>query len=354
MRDCVGIAVFWSGRTRRTLRHNRVHRRPSSISRFCEGFEDCPHLKSLGCCWTSMRFWLWFAITKVDGAEMIPDLDIDVLRVVLTIAETGRFTSAARLLNRTQAAVSAQVKRLEDQIGVRVFDREPRGARLTREGEQFIRYAREIVAINETAVGHFLKRRPPEQIRIGVPEGYAVPFLSDAIATMSRDALDAHLDVKCDHSPALLQRLDSGELDLVVATRQPDRQDGYVVTEAPLVWVSSQAFTQPVDKPVPLALYPPGICVHRSVALDTLAAHQVAWNITLTSSHLESLLVPVMAGRALTVLTRFALRDGLLEFPHNAGLPLLPSSAIVLHSAKSLGSSAARLKDILLSNGHAS
>ena len=64
------------------------------------------------------------------------NIDTSLLRAFVAAAETGGMTSAARLVGLTQAAVSQQVKRLEDAFGRRLFERDRRGLRLTPSGER--------------------------------------------------------------------------------------------------------------------------------------------------------------------------------------------------------------------------
>ena len=64
-----------------------------------------------------------------------PDLDIDLLRCFATVAELGGFTAAGSSLGLTQSAISLKVKRLEDVVGRRVFERTSRKLSLTQEGE---------------------------------------------------------------------------------------------------------------------------------------------------------------------------------------------------------------------------
>src|SRR3712207_7286053 len=82
----------------------------------------------------------------------IPDLDLDLLRCFVTVAERGGFTAAGTALGLTQSAVSLKVKRLEELVRRRVFERTSRSIALTRDGETLLAYARRILALNDEAV----------------------------------------------------------------------------------------------------------------------------------------------------------------------------------------------------------
>ena len=78
---------------------------------------------------------------------MMQPLDSDLMRSFLAVADSGSVTAAAERLFRTQSAVSLQVKRLEQNLGQPLFDRQARGVVLTPRGEQLVPYARRVVAL---------------------------------------------------------------------------------------------------------------------------------------------------------------------------------------------------------------
>jgi DNA-binding transcriptional LysR family regulator len=289
---------------------------------------------------------------QMDVFYMNGSLDIDVLRAVLAVAETGGFTAAAKKLYRTQAAISGQIKRLEGQLGTRVFTRNSRVVQLTSDGEKFIGFARSMVCLNERALLHFSKKGPQERIRVGVPEGYAVKFLSPAVAQFLAEGFVANIEVECNHSPALLERLDTGKLDLVIATEQSGRRDGEILAQIPLAWIGNGKFEHKDDRELPLALYPAGLCAHRTIAVQMLDRHRIPWRIAMTSSHLESLLAPVRAGLALTVLPLDPLPNEVFEHPLHPRLPLLPSTGVTLHASRWLSRSGAKLRAMVLAIPH--
>ena len=71
-----------------------------------------------------------------------PDLELDLLRAFVAVAETGSFTAAADVVHRSQSAVSQKVLRLEEILGRRVFDRTSRTLGLTPDGERLLVAAR--------------------------------------------------------------------------------------------------------------------------------------------------------------------------------------------------------------------
>ena len=97
------------------------------------------------------------------------NLDLTALRSFVAVADAGGVTRAAGLLNLTQSAVSMQIKRLEEALGLTLLDRSRRGVALTAEGEQLLRYARRMVALNDEAVARMTANEYEGEITLGVP-----------------------------------------------------------------------------------------------------------------------------------------------------------------------------------------
>src|SRR5438874_807945 len=138
------------------------------------------------------------------------NLDIDLLRTFAAVADSGSFTGAAQVVARTQSAVSMQVKRLEEALGRRVFERSSRALALTHEGEVLLDYARRMLALNDESVRRLAQPEIAGKVRLGVTE-YFVP--NELPAILARFAL-AHpavqLDVRMGLSRELRQDLAAG------------------------------------------------------------------------------------------------------------------------------------------------
>ena len=80
--------------------------------------------------------FLMVCITEIHQLSAYPSIDTDVLRTFVAIADQGGFTRAGEMVNRTQSAVSMQMKRLEEDVLQRqLFERDGRQVRLTAEGQ---------------------------------------------------------------------------------------------------------------------------------------------------------------------------------------------------------------------------
>jgi DNA-binding transcriptional LysR family regulator len=143
---------------------------------------------------------------------MMPHLDVDQLKTFLAIVDSGSFTRAAEEVNKTQSAVSMQMKRLEEQLGRPLFSKDGRGTKFTRDGERLIDYARRIVALSDEAVSAFTKPDITGTVRFGTPDDYAEFFLPVILGRFARTHPQVTVDVECVPSSELMGRTARGEM----------------------------------------------------------------------------------------------------------------------------------------------
>src|SRR5476651_1716311 len=107
-----------------------------------------------------------------------PSIDTELLRTFVAIADEGGFTRAGEVVNRTQSAVSMQMKRLEDDIVQRpLFQKDGRTMSLTVEGQVLLGYARRILKLHSEVFNTLREPHMVGVVRIGVPDDYVMRFL---------------------------------------------------------------------------------------------------------------------------------------------------------------------------------
>src|SRR5579872_262334 len=169
-------------------------------------------------------------------------LDTDQLRSFLAIVDTGSFTRAAERVNKTQSAVSMHIRRLEDQLGVALFIKQGRGARLSEEGERLIEYARRIVQTEASALAALSRNGLSGRIRFGTPDDYAEFFLADILTRFCRRHPLVEISVLCESSVSLAAQVRARALDLALVTDMEGVENVEVIREDPLAWVASKHF----------------------------------------------------------------------------------------------------------------
>lgn len=283
------------------------------------------------------------------GVGRLVDLELDLIRAFVTIAEAGGFTRAAERLGRTQSAVSLQVRRLEDRLRVQLFERAPRGISLTAAGEALLPQARRLLRINDEIVAGLEGGDVEGQVRFGAPEDIATNYLSDILADFSRAHPKVSLEVVCDFTLNLQARFEQGALDLALIKREPAGPDvGVRVWREPLVWAAADREVLERGPVLGLLLAPPPD-VYRRRALTALEAVGRPYRVAYTSPSLAGLHAALRAGLGVTVLPRDMVPPGIEVLSEAEGLPALPDTEIALIKARTaLPRAAQRLSEAIL------
>ncbi|MBN9050933.1 MAG: LysR family transcriptional regulator [Rhizobiales bacterium] len=256
-------------------------------------------------------------------------IDIDQLRTFIAISETGSFTRAAEMVNKTQSAVSMQMKRLEERIERPIFVRDGRASKLTEDGMRLLDYARRIVKLNMETIAAFSAKELFGRVRLGVPDDYADRYLPEIMARFSRAYPGVELSVICEPSVDLLERIDSSELDLAIVTNCEARRVAETFRRERLLWVTSNRHATHTEDPLPLALGRPS-CAWRRTAIDEMEKINKPHRILYTSSNAGAVAAAVLAGLAVSVLAESGLRPGMRVLTAADGFPELPSCRIGL------------------------
>ncbi len=261
---------------------------------------------------------------------MALNLDSDLLRTFVAVAETGNFTRAAQNVNRTQSAVSMQIKRLEEVVGESLFWRGARGVGLTRKGDELLSNARRIVALlDETAAS---MRAPPLDgpVRIGIPEEYGYAILAQALGAFRKRHPQVEITVKYATSASQVAALRADELDLAVVFEWQDFSDGEVLMRDPTVWMTSDLHRVHEETPLPIAIYQNSGCC-RDFAIRLLEERNLAYRIAYTSDNSGGLRLAVMSGLAIAPISRSNIPAGCRELTPAEGFGDIDASNVVLH-----------------------
>lgn len=259
-------------------------------------------------------------------------IDPDLLATFVAIAESGTFTGAADRVLRTQSAVSMQVKRLEELVGRPLFLREARTVRLTSAGETLLLHARRILRAHREALAEFSERELYGEVTIGTPDDYASTYLPSILGLFAEAHPRLMLNVVCEPSSTLSQRIREGSVDLALTTRGNGEAQGIPIHAEPLVWMSSRRHLVHERDPLPIAVFGEHCCF-RTAALTSLASQGRQARITVTSVSIAGIYAALEAGLAVTVLARSNLTPSLRELGQADGFPPLPDVQLVLQRA---------------------
>lgn len=273
--------------------------------------------------------------------------DIRVLRTFLAVIDYGGFTRAGEKVHLSQSAVSNQIKRLEAQLGFQLVDRSGQTEMLTEEGRILQSYAKKIVGANDEAFRSFSPRAVAGVVRLGVVEEFADDRLVALLAEFGRKFPKVKVDFTVDLTRNLLGQLQMDELDVAVFWRNADSDaEGVTLARERLVWAAHRDFVWREDESVRLILSP-APCIHRLLILDALERAQRTWRIVCHAPTLTSVRLAVLAGLGIAALDERSVLPTMRVLDVEDGLPLLPSTDLVLRSRPDLSAAATALLELV-------
>jgi DNA-binding transcriptional LysR family regulator len=275
-------------------------------------------------------------------------LELDLLRTLVVVSENGSFTRAADLLHRTQAAISMQIRRLEDLAGVSLIARDKREFRLTDEGEALVLHAKRMLALNDEAVASLSPDVLEGTVRIAAPDMLAIHVLPSLLAEFSKRHPQIQIQLQSGVSQhEIADTLQGVHFDLMIALEPAGASAGLVLLRERAVWATSSRHDIHLQNPVPLALLREGSLL-RFWALSNLGQHAREWREAYVSASVPALLAAMEAGLAIGAIRESSLRAGLRELTPSEGFFPLPSFDVTLLRAHPGGGRAAKaLHDFL-------
>src|ERR1700704_5499127 len=274
-----------------------------------------------------------------------PILDPELLKAFVAVADSRSFTRAASQLNRTQSAVSMQIKRLEERLGVELFNRTKANVDLSAAGEGLLGYARRILTLNEEAVGRMAERKIEGVVRLGVMDDYGIFIVPPLLASFLAGYPRIHVEMETGLTSSMPARL--GEAyDLVIAMHPAGRGEGEFLRREQAVWAAGPSQAVEEQDPLPVALYPQG-CLFRKWAIEALDSAKRPWRLAFVSHSLAAVESVAAQGLAVTVVKAGTFPSKLRPLSDRDGMPPLPAADICLHRAANLSRAGTLLADHL-------
>jgi len=263
----------------------------------------------------------------------LTNLDTGVLRTLVFADQLGGFGRAADRIGRSQSAVSQQIRRIEDQIGEVLFEKEGRGLVATPAGEILLAYARRILDLNDEALIAIRGSTARGAVRFGLPSDLAEAWLPDVLGRFNRAHPGVQLETLVDRNRVLIELLDRGELDLALTLGQSERPDARPLATLAAAWVGPPAgrfdWARDQGEPLPLVVTQ-APCFFRQRALATLEAAGIAWRVALTSPSVQGLWAAVEAGLGVTLRVPIGIPSSLRMLGIEHGLPVPAGDPFIL------------------------
>lgn len=261
---------------------------------------------------------------------MVPiDLDIDMLRCFVEVAQTESFTKAGKNIGLTQSGVSVKIRRLEERLSTQIFNRTSKSLSLTLEGEMLLDYAGRILSVHDEAVSRLTKPKASGELRVGLIDYFLPQLLPSLLSKFRKQYPNIHLKIQTDVGINLIPLFENGELDLVVAGKDSYQGSSRVLLQEPLVWIVGKDTEASLLEALHLVVLP-SPCSFRKIATESLDKINRKWEVLFTGTSIASIQAAVQAGMGVSILPKGAVKEGLRKAPSHLELPELPMYSIAL------------------------
>lgn len=260
------------------------------------------------------------------------NLDITTLRSFVAVADSGGVTRAAGFLHLTQSAVSMQLKRLEDMLGLPLLDRSGRTIALTSSGEQLLVYARRMIALNDEVIERLTDQAFEGEITLGVPHDVVYPAVPQVLKQFHAAYPRVKVQLEASFTRILKEQFQKGARDLIVTTETGVDQGGETLDVKRLVWVGAPGGTAWRQRPLQLAFC--RHCLFRPGVVSALDAEGIAWDMSVDTESDRTIEAAVSADLAVHAMIEGTQPPFLEVIDHGDALPPLQEQRINLYGAR--------------------
>jgi DNA-binding transcriptional LysR family regulator len=273
-----------------------------------------------------------FLTFTIKDRDMPRNLDMTALRSFVAVAETGGVTKASGFLNLTQSAVSMQLKRLEDSMGLNLIDRSARSVALTSSGEQLLSYARRMLDLNDEVMARMTATAYEGEISVGLPHDIVHPAMPKVLQRFAADFPRVRVQLKSAHTRQLKLMFARGECDFILTTEDGVDTGGETLIEVPLVWYGAPKGTAWRQRPLRLAFC--SNCIFRPGAQRALDQAGIAWEMAVDSDSDPAIEATISADLAITAQLEGTGSTHMEQIAHGGALPELKTQKINLYAGE--------------------
>lgn len=264
---------------------------------------------------------------------MARNLDTSLLRAFVAVADMGGMTAAAGQLHLTQAAISQQIRRLEEQLDARLFDRGNRELNRTAVGDRLYGRAKAMLALNDEIWSSMTRPEFEGEVKFGVPHDIVSLFVPTALRRYDQEWPRVRVTLDCSTTPILLAKLERGELDLILTTETETPKYATRLITSRLVWIGAKDGLAHRHDPVPIALGD-GTCAFRPIIKSALEDSGMAWRSVCDSGTMQAAAAMIGADLAIGALLQSTVPPGFSMLQESEGLPSLPPFYINMYKPR--------------------
>lgn len=232
---------------------------------------------------------------------MDPLLDLELLRTFVMVVRTGELKKAAKAIYRSHAAVSMQIKRLEEQLGTSLMERSNQGIRLTEAGKTLLSYSEQFLKLNNATLSALAEKDLSGQLSFGIPTDYAQDFLNYFMPVLTQELPNLEAKIVCDRSRNLRKQLDAGALDIAIVAGEGEYPNEMLLWSERLIWSAPACARLEENEEMPVAIHEDN-CIVRDLCLAGLNKANIPYKQVFGSPVLENVATAVHAGFAISLL----------------------------------------------------
>ena len=257
------------------------------------------------------------------------NLDITTLRSFVAVADSGGVTRAAGFLHLTQSAVSMQLKRLEEILGLELLDRSGRTIALTSSGDQLLGYARRMVALNDEVIGRLTDQGFEGEVVLGVPHDIVYPTIPRVLQRFNATCPRVKVQLISSFTRSLKEQYARGECDLILTTEPTGGEGCETLSQLPLRWIGAPDGSTWRQRPLRLAFG--RHCIFRPKVIAALDAAEVPWDMVVETESDRTIEATVAADLAVHAVLEGTEPPHLQQIDHGGTLPDLPVQMVNLY-----------------------
>ncbi|EGU56222.1 hypothetical protein VINI7043_16393 [Vibrio nigripulchritudo ATCC 27043] len=228
-------------------------------------------------------------------------LDLELLRTFVMVAKTGELKKAAEAIFRSQAAVSMQMKKLEDSVNCVLLHRSNRGIQLTEAGKTLLNFSEQFLKLNSATLSALGSQEITGKITFGIPTDYAPHFLQHFMPLLRNEIPGLDAKIICERSRQLRAMVDSADVDIAIVAAEERYSDDVVLWSERLIWAKPITLQIAEGESIPVAIYDDD-CIVSDICFRDLKQSKTSFRQVLRSPILENIATSVRSGFAVALL----------------------------------------------------
>jgi len=261
-------------------------------------------------------------------------MDINSLRSFVLFSEYGTLNKVADAQHRTNAAISAQMKKLSNIYDIKLFEKQGRNLTLSADGIKFLDVARCILSFHDKIIGNIKESDTVITIKIGIPSDYAGEYLLKIIKHLSDSLEKIKFELLIKPSKELYELWQNNELDITIYSNKNNDKEGSLIAESQGHWFGSKHYCPKKMGIVEIALFDE-TCVFHQKAVQGLIKKETHYKIHSMTSDARIICNLVENFNIITAMSSISTTDKMV-IVNDSRLPKLPKIFIKLLLSKKL------------------